>query len=130
MENSVILFDGVCNLCNGFVGFIIERDHQKVFRFSSLQSEFGQVTLKAHHLPADEFYSVILLQNGQVFQKSDAVLRIARQLPGYKWLTVFKILPRFFRDFIYELVARNRYRLFGRQDSCMLPSKELLGRFL
>lgn len=130
MENSVILFDGVCNLCNGFVGFIIERDHHQIFRFSSLQSEFGQATLKAHQLPLNEFYSVILMEDGQVFQKSDAVLRIAHHLPGYKWLSVFEFLPRFFRDLIYELVARNRYRLFGRQDSCMLPSKELLGRFL
>lgn len=130
MEKSIILFDGVCNLCNGFVGFIIRRDRDKIFRFASLQSEFGQKILRENQLPADEFHSVILFQNNKVYQKSDAVLEIARKLPGFRWVSLVRILPGFLRDFIYGLVAKNRYRLFGRQDSCMLPTPELLDRFV
>ena len=132
---DVILFDGVCNLCNGFVQFVIRQDPAGRFRFAALQSAAGQAVLKAHGLDAAtlaaEPDSVLLELDGQLYSHSDAVLRIARALGGpWRLLLAGYVLPRAWRDAAYRFVARHRYRWFGRQESCWLPTAELQARFL
>jgi predicted DCC family thiol-disulfide oxidoreductase YuxK len=132
---AIILFDGVCNLCNGFVQFVIQQDPAGRFRFAALQSAAGQVVLKAHGLDAAtlaaEPDSVLLELDGQFYSHSDAVLRIARALGGpWRLLLAGYVLPRAWRDAAYRFVARHRYRWFGRQESCWLPTPELRARFL
>lgn len=130
-SQGVILFDGVCNFCNTTINFIIDHDPKQHFRFASLQSDAGQQLLRQHHEPTTDFDSVILLKGGKVFHKSDAALEIALDLGGlWPLLYGFKIVPRFVRNAVYDFVARNRYRWFGRLDACRLPTPELRGRFL
>lgn len=126
----IILFDGVCNLCNGFVNFLIGRDANKRFKFASLQSEFGESVLKKNNLRTDDYQSVIVLDNDRVFTKSSAIFKVIEQLPNWRWLGIFKILPSVLLDAIYRLIAQNRYRIFGKRDSCRLPTPELRERFL
>jgi predicted DCC family thiol-disulfide oxidoreductase YuxK len=128
-EPAILLFDGVCNLCNGVVQFVIARDPQAKIRFASQQSEAGLELLRQYKLP--EMTSVVLIQNGQALLRSDAVLEIARLLPApWSWAVAFKFLPRAWRDFVYDLVARSRYSIFGKRDACWLPTPELRARFL
>ncbi|GAB3590143.1 thiol-disulfide oxidoreductase DCC family protein [Hymenobacter daeguensis] len=132
---DIILFDGVCNLCNGFVQFIIRHDAAARFRFAALQSDAGRELLAAHGVApaaiAAAPESVLLLSGGQLYSHSDAVLRIARGLGGgWQLLAVGKLLPRSWRDAAYRFVARHRYRWFGRQESCWLPTPALQARFL
>ncbi|PZF74780.1 thiol-disulfide oxidoreductase DCC family protein [Taibaiella soli] len=127
-SSPVILFDGVCNLCNSTVQFIIRHDKKHRFRFAALQSAYGQRLVEKFAVSGD---SVVLYQDGKIYQRSSAVLKIAPQISGAYWLLcIGYILPRFLRDAIYDLVARNRYRWFGKQDSCMMPTKELQSLFL
>jgi predicted DCC family thiol-disulfide oxidoreductase YuxK len=137
MESPIILFDGVCNLCNASVQFIIERDPTAIFHFASLQSASGQAILAENALnatlqnDASAEDSVILVENGKIYDRSTAALRIARQLSGgVKLLYVFIVIPRPIRDFVYKFIAKNRYRWFGKQDACWMPTKELKARFL
>ncbi len=130
----MILFDGVCNLCNGFVQFVIERDPAAHFRFASLQSQAASAMLRAHHSTRDRSDipdSVVLVEGDRVSTQSTAALRVARRL-GFPWNLgyVFVIVPKPFRDAVYAWVARNRYRWFGKRDVCMVPTPELRGRFL
>ncbi len=127
---TVILFDGVCNLCNGFVNFLIDQDKNKRFRFASLQSDFGESILKKYHLPTQNFQSVVALESGVLFTKSAAVFKVVESLPRWRWVLLFNILPNFFLDGIYGLIARNRYRVFGKRASCRVPTPELRERFL
>lgn len=126
----VILFDGICNLCNGTVDFIIKRDKKARFRFAALQSDAGAQIVKKIRIPG-ETDSVILIWNSQVFTESDAALEITRLLPlPWKAFVVFKILPKKIRDRIYRWIAKNRYRWFGKKDSCRIPTPEETKRFL
>ncbi len=122
---SLILFDGVCNFCNASVNFIIDRDQDDFFRLASLQSELGQQILKEHAKPLSDFDTLLLIQDGQIFEKSTAALMIARRL-SFPWFlfTVFLVLPRWIRDPVYSLVAKNRYRLFGKSQICRLPTEK------
>jgi predicted DCC family thiol-disulfide oxidoreductase YuxK len=130
-ENPVILFDGVCNLCNNSVQFVIKHDAAKIFRFAALQSDAGQKILNQHNLSATDFNSFILLQNNTIYTKSTAALLVAKQLTGVvKILYAFIILPAFIRNVVYNFVAKNRYKWFGKQDSCMMPTADLQSRFL
>jgi len=131
LETPVLLFDGVCNLCNASVQWILKRDHKAHFRFAALQSEFGQQILQKHGLTTEQFDTVVLSVGDRIFLRSDAPLEIVRRLGGFwKLFYLFKILPRPLRDALYNFVARNRYRWFGRQAACMLPRPEWKGRFL
>ena len=134
MDNNnhiTILFDGVCNLCNGTVQFVIKRDRAAIFRFASLQSDYAQHLLRQVNLPANQLYSVIVFEDGVAYQKSDAALRIARHLSGFwRWLYIFRFVPKFIRDGLYNFIATNRYRFFGKQDHCMIPTPELKARFV
>jgi predicted DCC family thiol-disulfide oxidoreductase YuxK len=130
-QRAIVLFDGVCNFCNSSINFVIDRDSKRRFKFASLQSETGQRILRVHHLPNNSFDSIILVNEENVFQKSDAALEIARQLDGmWKVFYVFKIIPTFIRDFFYDIVAKNRYKIFGKSDTCRIPTPELKNRFL
>ena len=123
----IVLFDGVCNLCNGAVQFIIARDKHQQFRFASLQSGFGQ----QYQQQVGEIDSILLVEKGKVYYKSTAALRIARKLDGlWPVLFVFIVIPPFVRDFIYDIIARNRYRWFGKKESCWLPTPDLKALFL
>lgn len=128
---AVILFDGVCNLCNGFVQFLIVRDRKRRFRYASLQSEVGQALMQSVGLPVDEINTVVLLEGGKAYTHSDVALRVARQMGGLWPLAVlFYIVPKFIRDAVYNWIARNRYRWFGKRESCMVPTPELKSLFL
>lgn len=132
MKNKkIILFDGVCNLCNQSVQFVIDRDTNDRFLFASLQSDFGQNILTKHELNTSNFDSIILVDKDRIYQKSSAALRIAKELK-FPWslLTIFLILPAFIRDFGYNYVAKNRYNWFGKQESCWMPTPELRSKFL
>lgn len=127
----LILFDGVCNLCAWAVRFIIERDPRGVFRFASLQSELGRKLLAEHGIDPSQTDSFILIENGVAYVESTAALRVARHLSGLWPICHFAILlPRLVRDPVYRFIARNRYRWFGKQESCMIPTPELKSRFL
>ena len=127
----VVLFDGVCNLCNGSVQFLLKRDREGRFRFASLQSDVGRSLMAEHGLAVDRLSSVLLIEDGRVWQESSAALRIARHLPGaWKLLRVFAAVPRPLRDAVYRWIARNRYRWFGKTETCWLPTPELRERFL
>jgi len=130
-KHPILLFDGVCNLCNGFVQFVIRRDPEAVFRFAPLQSEIGQALSRRAGLSAEEISTVVLFHRGRFFTHSDVALEITRLLPGF-WPLLYglRIIPKPLRDAVYNWVARNRYRWFGRQESCMVPTPELRQRFL
>lgn len=137
MENTyqsgkaIVLFDGVCNFCNGTVNFIIRRDRKDNFRFATLQSETGQKLLRQYDLNAPGIDSVVLIENGKAFTHSTAALKIARQLGGaWQFFSIFQFVPRPARDFFYRLFARNRYHLFGKREFCMMPTPEIKARFL
>jgi predicted DCC family thiol-disulfide oxidoreductase YuxK len=130
-EKKTILFDGVCNLCNGSVVFIIKRDKKDVFRFAAIQSDEGQDLIQKHKIDTTKLDSILLVEGERFFSKSAAALKIARHLKGgYPLLYGFMILPRFFRNWVYDIIARNRYKWFGKKESCMIPTPELKSKFL
>ena len=128
---TIVLFDGVCNLCNGSVQFLLRRDRRRRFRFAALQSAAGQALLEEYGLPTQILPTIVVLEGGRARVRSDAALHLARRLP-WPWpaLAVFRILPRPLRDALYDFVARHRYRWFGRTESCMLPTPDVADRFL
>jgi len=132
MESSkIVLFDGVCNLCNSSVQTIIEHDSQNQFRFASLQSEFGQVFLAKNNFNQNDFDSIILIEGSLFYTKSEAVLRIGKNLDKYKLISkMLLFIPRNIRDFGYKIVAKNRYNWFGKKDNCWLPTPELKEKFI
>lgn len=131
-NKKLILFDGVCNLCNGAVQFIIEHDKKDIFRFASLQSDFGRKLVEERGLDPDDIDSIMLIEPGVAYyRKSTAALEISRDLSGaYSLLKNFLVLPEGFRDLIYDLIANNRYKWFGKKEECMIPSPELKAKFL
>ncbi len=130
-SHPILLFDGVCNLCNASVQWILLHDPQGKFRFAALQSDTGQALLRRFGLDQAHFDSVVLVEGERIFLRSDAPLEIARHLGGlWKLAYGLKIIPRFLRDAVYNWIARNRYRWFGRREACMLPRPEWKERFL
>jgi len=129
--SKIILFDGVCNLCNSTVQRVIENDVKNQFRFASLQSEFGQKFLEKNNLDKDEFHSLILIDGDKFYTKSDAALRIGKELKGiYKISGVLLLVPKFIRNFVYDLISGNRYKWFGKMENCWLPTPELQQKFI
>jgi predicted DCC family thiol-disulfide oxidoreductase YuxK len=128
---SIVVFDGVCNLCNWVVQLIIRHDPDGYFQFASLQSEAGKTLLESHGVSTVQPESVVLVRDGRVFTMSDAALEITRDL-GFPLSMLYPliVLPKGFRDWVYKIVARNRYRWFGRRDACMMPTPDLKRRFL
>jgi predicted DCC family thiol-disulfide oxidoreductase YuxK len=131
-NKAIILFDGVCNLCSKAVQIIIKNDANDYFRFASLQSDTGIALLAQYHLPISSSpESIVLIEDGSTHQLSSAALRIAKRLSGgYRFLYFFIIVPSFIRNWVYRFIARNRYRWWGKQDDCWLPTPELKAKFL
>ena len=130
-NKAIILFDGVCNLCNASVNFIIKHDTTKQFLFASLQSDATKEILLQHTVKKTHLNSIVLIEKGKVYYKSTAILRILKQLKkGIHLLYFFIIIPLFIRDWIYTLVANNRYKWFGRKNKCMIPTSDFQDRFL
>ncbi len=130
MNHPVIFFDGVCNLCNGTVRFIIKLDRKRHFRFSSLQSDFAKHTLEPLGIDTTNPDTIILLEDNKIYQKSEAVFRITRQLSRINFLFPFKFLPKKINDGIYDFIAKNRYIIFGKKEECPLPAYKLKWLFL
>ena len=127
----VILFDGVCNFCNYWVNFAIERDPEKTLRFTPLQGETAKQLLPQFHIDPTALSSVIFIDSGKAYTQSSAALRICKHLDGgWKLFYGLMIIPKFIRDFFYNIIARNRYKWFGRKESCRVPTPELRERFL
>lgn len=127
----VVLFDGVCNLCNSSVNWIIDHDKRNEFRFASLQSDYGQQVINKFNLQGDYLNTVILVDGDRLYTRSAAVLKIAGIIGGvWGLLTVFLIVPAFIRDIVYNFIARNRYKWFGKKESCRIPTPELKSKFL
>ena len=130
-ETNILLFDGVCNLCNSIVQFTIKRDPKGKFKFASLQSKSGQALLKKFDLPTDDFASFVLIKGDNYFLKSSAGLHVLKELGGvWKLFYISIIFPRPLRDFIYNIIAKTRYRIFGKRDTCMVPTQDIKIRFL
>lgn len=130
-KHKIILFDGVCNLCNASVNFVIKRDKKDVFRFAALQSEIGQEYVSKFNIDPSETDSIILIDNDKCYVKSTAALHIIKSLSGgYPLLFGFLIVPAFFRNWVYDYVAKNRYKWYGKKESCMVPTEELKKKFL
>ena len=131
VEGAVVLFDGVCNLCNGWVNFVIDRDPHAKIRFAALQSDPGKRLLAEYDIPDDYLDSIVLIENGRACAKSTAVLRASRHLT-FPWrvLPVLLIFPRPIRDWVYRFIAKRRYRWFGQKDTCRMPTPDLAAHFL
>ncbi len=134
MNNSpgekIVLFDGVCNFCSSSVQFIIKHDKSNSLKFTSLQSTTGQQLLAQYNI-AKEVDSVIFIDGGRAYIKSDAAFQIAKYFRGlWKASRVFLIVPAFIRNFFYDIIAKNRYKWFGKKDSCMIPALEIRERFI
>nr|WP_299568718.1 DCC1-like thiol-disulfide oxidoreductase family protein [uncultured Shewanella sp.] len=125
------MFDGVCNLCNGAVNFIIKRDHKDLFVFTPMQSKTAQKLISKHQLEDVGFDSFILIKDNEYLLRSEAALEVTKDLSGFWYLCrIFKILPAGFRDYFYRILAKNRYCLFGKKDACMLPTPAVKNKFL
>jgi predicted DCC family thiol-disulfide oxidoreductase YuxK len=130
-QSYIILFDGVCNFCNYWVNFILKRDKNNRFKFSALQSESGKKLLNKFNLPENDFDSFILIAGDKIFKKSTAAFIVASQLSGIsKIILPFKIFPNSLTDFIYDLIAKNRYKIFGKKNKCRIPTEQEKGKFI
>jgi len=130
-DSNIILFDGVCNLCNSTVRFIIRHDKKGIFRFAPMQKEPAITLMRASGLRMKNMDSIVYIRANKTYQKSKAVLYILRDLKGL-WQLAFAciIMPAFIADFFYDIIAKNRYKVFGKRESCMIPDNEILERFL
>ncbi|MGQ0827387.1 MAG: thiol-disulfide oxidoreductase DCC family protein [Bacteroidota bacterium] len=130
-NTSIILFDGICNLCNSSINFVIRHDKKNQFRFATLQSETGKKLLQKFNINTITTDSFILIENNKAYTKSTAALRTSKKLDKlYPLFYSFIIIPAFIRNFAYDLIARNRYKWFGKKDQCMIPTDELRSKFL
>ncbi len=129
--SKIVLFDGVCNLCSGSVQFILKRDKKNQFQFGSLQGSYGQEVLKKFDLPTDQFNSFMLLEGETLYTQSTGALRMLKHLGGaWSLLYAFIIVPKPIRDGVYHIIAKNRYKWFGKKEACWLPRPEWKARFL
>lgn len=130
-QHPVVLFDGVCRFCNYWVNFAIKKDPGKKLRFASFQSEAGQQLLRQYHIDIAAINSVILIEKEKVYTQSSAAISICKHLGGgWKLFYGLLVIPKFIRDFLYNFIARNRYRWFGKKESCMVPTPDIRERFL
>jgi predicted DCC family thiol-disulfide oxidoreductase YuxK len=130
MAQPIIFFDGVCNLCNASVQFVITHDKKNHFRFTALQGDYAKETLPEYRVDLQKLNTVLLLENGKLYTKSSAALRIAKKLSGlFPLLYIFYAVPKVIRDWFYDIIAKNRYKWWGKQESCWVPTAELKSKF-
>ena len=130
-NHAIVLFDGVCNFCNSKINFIIRHDKRDYFRFAPLQSDIGKKYLSEHHINTSETDSFILVEDGKTYDRTTAALRIAKKLNGgWPLMYGFIIVPPFIRDIVYRIIAKNRYKWWGKKDSCMVPTPDVRAKFL
>lgn len=130
-DSPVIFFDGVCNFCNYWVNFVIKRDRKKKLKFTTLQGETARQLLPQYHINPSSLSSVILIDKGKAYTQSSAAIRICKYLNGgWKLFYGLIIIPKLIRDYFYIIVARNRYKWFGKKNECMAPTQEIRERFL
>ncbi len=130
-NSYIILFDGICNFCNYWVDFIIKRDKDKTLKFATLQSDAGKKIANQFMIENKNIDSIIFIKGRNYFARSDAVLEIAKELKSvWKILYLLKVIPRHLRNFIYDLIAKYRYAIFGKRNSCRVPSSEEISRFI
>ncbi len=130
-KQNIIIFDGVCNFCNNGVNFIIKRDKHAKFLFSPMQSNIAQDIMAKYDFDQTNLNTILLIKDGKCFSKSDAVIEITKELSAFWYIfSYFKVFPLFIRDYIYDVVSKNRYKLFGKKSSCIMPTKGLEDRFL
>jgi predicted DCC family thiol-disulfide oxidoreductase YuxK len=131
LPDNLVLFDGVCNLCNALVQFVIRHDRTAKFRFAAIQSEIGREIFQSRGLDAADLQTFVLISGGRMLVRSDAAIEVVSRFGGaWRFFTVLRLIPRVARDWIYSVIARNRYRWFGRTDACMIPTPEIKERFL
>ncbi|MBO9675030.1 MAG: DUF393 domain-containing protein [Sphingobacteriaceae bacterium] len=129
-RQPVIFFDGVCNLCNSSVQFVIAHEKKDQFKFTPLQGDYAREMLPKFNVDTEKLNTILLLEDGKLYTKSSAALRIARKLDGLiPLLYAFLIVPKFIRDWFYDMIAKNRYKWWGKQESCWLPTPELKSKF-
>jgi predicted DCC family thiol-disulfide oxidoreductase YuxK len=127
---NIILFDGLCNLCNNLVSFLIKYDKNNIYHFAALQTNVGEKIIHKYHILNDR-KSIILIKEGIVLYKSDAIIEIAKKLSGWPYLLKYAFLfPKFLRDGIYDLIAKNRYYIFGKKEICPIPSENDKKKFI
>lgn len=130
-NHKIILFDGVCNLCNGAINFVIKKDNKNTFKFAALQSEIGQELTSKFNIDRTKVDSIILIDGDKHYEKSSAALHIAKHMgSAFPLLFGFMIVPKFIRNAVYDYVARNRYKWFGKKENCMISTAELKNKFL
>ena len=130
-KHSIIMFDAECKLCSAWVPFVIQRDPNAFFKFCSVQSPKGQKLLKLLNMETDNVHTMVLIENGQAYFKSEAFFKVTHHLnKPWPWLNILRLVPQTIRDWCYDRVALNRYQLFGRHNYCILPTPELMDRFL
>lgn len=130
-DTSIVLFDGICNFCNTSIYFIIKHDHKNYFKFATLQSEKAKALINNFNIAPSTNNSILLIEKDKIYYKSTAALRIAKKLNnGFSLLYVFMIVPAFLRNTVYDYVAKNRYKWFGKREVCMLPSAEIRSKFI
>ncbi|RNL54631.1 thiol-disulfide oxidoreductase DCC family protein [Pedobacter jejuensis] len=128
--HPVIFFDGICNLCNTSVQFAVKHDKKNIFKFTALQGEYAKTILPKFNIDSTKLNSILLVDGEKVYTKSSAALRVAKKLNGLlPLLYTFIIIPKFIRDWVYDIVAKNRYKWFGKQESCWMPTPELKNKF-
>ena len=131
LPDNIILFDGVCNFCNSSVNTIIKHDTKNRYKFTALQSEIGKKILQKYSIDSTKIDSIILIENEVAFIKSTAILKISKHLSGiYPLAYGFIIVPTFIRNLVYDFIARNRYKWWGKKDSCMIPTAEVKAKFI
>lgn len=131
LPKRIVIFDGICNLCEFSVNFIYERDRDGKFTFTPAQSSLGSKLLQDYKLNDETLDTVVLVKNGRAYTRSSAALEIASELDiPWSFLQLFSVIPQFLRDQVYDAIARNRYRWFGKKESCMIPTPEIKARFL
>jgi predicted DCC family thiol-disulfide oxidoreductase YuxK len=130
VPDGLILFDGVCVLCSGWVRFLLERDHANIFRFTPIQSPYGRALAQQLGINVETPETNAVVFGGRAHLKSDSVIHALGHLPRWRWIWAFSAVPRPVRDWVYDRIARNRYRLFGKTESCMVPNPDVMRRFV
>ncbi len=130
-NRKIVIFDGVCNLCNVGVNFIIKRDPNGVFLFAPMQSDISLKLIEKYHKSGFDFNTFLLIKNGVCYERTDAILEIVKDLTGY-WsiFRIFRLVPKSIRDYFYNVIAKSRYKIFGKRDQCMVPTQDIRSRFI